>query len=71
MAQKIDRGPQGRLGYEITSLDVLTAYTYAMNAAGKAGREEETRRRIRDLVAGETPNDRFLTKVLGRQLGLS
>jgi hypothetical protein len=58
-------------GYEITSLDVLTAYTYAMNAAAKAGREEETRRRIRDLVAGETPNDRFVTKVLGRQLGLS
>ena len=58
-------------GYEITSLDVLSAYTYTTKAAEKAGRSEETRRRIRDLVAGETPNDRFVTRVLGRQLGLS
>jgi hypothetical protein len=58
-------------GWEITRLDVLNAYTYAMQAAEKAGRAEETRRRIRDLVAGETAKDRFVTRVLGRQLGLS
>jgi hypothetical protein len=58
-------------GYEITGLDVLNAYTYTMKAAENAGRADETRRRIHDLVAGETFGERFVTKVLARHLGLS
>ena len=30
----------------------------------------ETRERIRQLVAGETFGERFVTKILGRELGL-
>jgi hypothetical protein len=41
-----------------------------MEAAEGAGQREETRLRIRDLVAGETMPDRFLTKHLGRELSL-
>lgn len=52
-------------GYEITSLDVLNAHTYTMQAAEKLGRSDEIRQRIRDVVAQETSKDRFVTKVLG------
>lgn len=58
-------------GYEITGLDVLNAYSHAMKAAENAGRAEETQKRIQDLVARESFGERFVTKVLGRQLGLS
>ena len=57
-------------GYEITGLDVLDAYGHTMTAAENAGRADETQRRIRDLVARETFAEGFVTKVLGRQLGL-
>jgi hypothetical protein len=57
-------------GYEITSADVHSAYEHTMQAAGNAGCTEETRQRIRVLVAGETWGDRFVTRILGRQLGL-
>jgi hypothetical protein len=58
-------------GYEITGLDVLNAYAHTMKAAKNAGRAEETQKRIHDLVARESFGERFVTKVLGRQLGLS
>jgi tetratricopeptide (TPR) repeat protein len=58
-------------GYEITGLDVLNAYAHTMKAAENAGRAEETQKRIHDLVARESFGERFVTKVLGRQLGLS
>ncbi|GAB4278917.1 MAG: hypothetical protein Kow0092_34730 [Deferrisomatales bacterium] len=58
-------------GYDVTSADVRSAYTHALRAADNAGRLEETRRRIRDLVAGETFGERFVTRILGRELGLS
>ncbi|RLE22638.1 MAG: hypothetical protein DRJ65_13465 [Acidobacteria bacterium] len=58
-------------GYEITSLDVLDAYSHTMQAAENAGRAEEIQRRIHDLVAGETIGERFVAKILGRKLGLS
>jgi len=58
-------------GYDITSLDVWAAYNHAMKAARNLGCEAETRARIRDLVAGETFGERFVTKILGRELGLS
>ena len=58
-------------GYEITGLDVVNAYSHTMKAAEIAGRADETRRRIHDLVAKETFGGRFVTKVLDRQLGIS
>ena len=58
-------------GYEITGLDVSSAYSHTMKAAHNAGCAEQTQKRIRDLIAGESFGERFVTKVLGRQLGLS
>ena len=58
-------------GYEITSLDVSDAFSRTMKAAESAGRADETQRRIHDLVARETFAERFVTRVLGRQLGLT
>jgi hypothetical protein len=58
-------------GYEITGSDVWNAYSHTMKAAEHGGCVDETRRRIRDLVARETFGERFVTKVLGRELGLS
>lgn len=58
-------------GYEVTGLDVLNAYSHTIKAAENAGRAEETQRRIHDLVARESFGERFVTEVLGRQLGLS
>jgi hypothetical protein len=57
-------------GYEITGHDVLNAYTHTMKAAENAGCVEETHKRIHELVARESFGERFVTKVLGRQLGL-
>lgn len=58
-------------GYDVTGLDVSSAYSFTMKAAGNAGCAEETRTRIRELVSKETFGERFVTKVLGRQLELS
>jgi hypothetical protein len=57
-------------GYEITGADVWAAYAETMKAAERAGGVAETRERIRQLVAGETFGERFVTKILGRELGL-
>ena len=57
-------------GYEITSMDVWTAYRYTMEAAAISGTERETSERIRKLVVSHTSGDRFVAKVLGRELGL-
>jgi hypothetical protein len=57
-------------GYEITSADAWAAYTETMNAAGKAGRAEAARARIRTLVANETYGERFVSRTLGRPPGL-
>ncbi len=58
-------------GYEITGLDVRDAYTHTLKAADNAGRTKEIHRRIHDLVAGEIVGKRFVTKILGQELGLS
>jgi tetratricopeptide (TPR) repeat protein len=58
-------------GYEITGLDVLNAYSFAMQAAKNAGREQETLKRMRELVAAEKSSDRFVNRVLGRELELA
>jgi tetratricopeptide (TPR) repeat protein len=58
-------------GYEITGLDVSSAYSHTMEAAENAGCADQTRQRIRDLVDRETSGEHFVTRVLSRQLGLS
>ncbi len=58
-------------GYEVTGLDVLNAYSHTMKAAEHAGCAEQTRGRSHDLVSRESFGERFVTKVLGRHLGLS
>jgi len=42
-----------------------------MKAAERQGSVEATRQKIRNLVASETFGERFATKILGRELGLS
>ena len=57
-------------GYEITGADVWAAYGSTMKAAEKHGSVADARERITALVAGETFGERFVTKILGRELGL-
>ena len=57
-------------GYDITSADVHSAYDHTMKAAENAGCADEVRERIRTLVRKETHGERFVTKILGRELGL-
>jgi len=57
-------------GYEITGADVWSAYTHTTKAAENAGCAEATQQRIRELVGKETFGDRFVTRILGRHLGL-
>jgi hypothetical protein len=57
-------------GYEIIGADVWAAYAHTAKAAEKAGRTEEVRGRIRALVASETYGERFVTRILGRELGV-
>ncbi|MEW6553733.1 MAG: hypothetical protein AB1384_05555 [Actinomycetota bacterium] len=56
-------------GYEITGMDVISAFDYAMQAANSAGCAEEVHRRICEIVAGEKSSDRFVAKHLSRKLG--
>jgi len=58
-------------GYDITGADVWNAYLHTMKAAEHAGCVNETKRRIGELVARESFGERFVTRVLGRELGLS
>lgn len=46
------------------------AYSSTMKAAEMNGSVTEIHERIRELVAGETSPQRFLTKILGPKLGL-
>jgi len=57
-------------GYDITGRDVWEAYDYAMKAAENAGCRGEAFDRVRKLVAAEVFGERFVTKILGRELGL-
>ena len=56
--------------YEITGADVWSTYTNTMKAAENVECAAEVRDRIRKLVASETYADRFVTRILGRELGL-
>ena len=57
-------------GYEITGADVWAAYANTMKAAENLGRAGEVRDKVRMLVARETPSEHFVTRTLGRELGL-
>lgn len=57
-------------GYEITSVDVWAAYHSTMKAAEQHGSAAEVKERIRKQVASESTGDRFVTKILGPELGL-
>jgi hypothetical protein len=57
-------------GYEVTGLDVSSAYTRIMRAAARLDRAEEIRERVRALVARESGRERFVTEILGGALGL-
>jgi hypothetical protein len=57
-------------GYEVTGADVWSAYANTMTAAEKAARTGEVRDRVRTLVASETYGERFVTRILGRELSL-
>ncbi|MDQ6616527.1 MAG: hypothetical protein M3083_17745 [Actinomycetota bacterium] len=56
-------------GYEITGADVWAAYTNTMKAAANGGRVDETRERVKQLVASEGPVG-FVARLLGAELGL-
>ena len=53
-------------GYDIMSGDVWAAYSSTVRAAEKAGVVDQTRERIRSLVAGESPGG-FVRQVLGKE----
>jgi hypothetical protein len=57
-------------GYEITSVDVWDAYRATLAAAERHGSAAEVRERVRKMIAAEGAGERFVTKVLGRELGL-
>lgn len=57
-------------GYEITSADVLEAYSHTMKAAENAGATDQTLERIRKLVSEETRGGRAVTRILKQQLNL-
>lgn len=57
-------------GYDITGSDVRTAYDCTMKAAENAGCKSETFERIRELVAGESFGERFVTRIIGHEFGL-
>jgi hypothetical protein len=57
-------------GYEITGADVWAAYLNTLKAAAKHGAVDSTKERVRRLVEKETFGERFVTRVLGRELGL-
>jgi len=55
-------------GYEVTSIDVLNAYSFTMKAAENAGLGAETHSRIRILIATNAPGGGFVNEILGRRL---
>ncbi len=57
-------------GYEITALDVWSAYHATLKASATLGRADENKATLRNLV-GDGRLDGFVRQVLGRELGLS
>jgi len=57
-------------GYEITSADVWEAYRSTLAAAERHGSAADVKERVRNMVAAEGAGERFVRKVLGKELGL-
>jgi hypothetical protein len=57
-------------GYEITSAGVWDAYRSTLAAAERHGSGAEVKERVRRLVVAQGAGARFVTMVLGRELGL-
>ncbi|HQP35653.1 MAG TPA: hypothetical protein PLI95_10745 [Polyangiaceae bacterium] len=57
-------------GYEVTGADVWDAYRATLEAAERHGTSADVKDRVRKMVAAEGAGERFVTKVLGRELGL-
>lgn len=57
-------------GYDITDADVWAAYSSTLHAAERTRSVSEVRVRIRELVAAETFGERFVTRILRKELGL-
>jgi hypothetical protein len=55
-------------GYEITAADAWAAYENTVRAAEKRGQVAQVRARIRELVGGDTPAQRWLHSVIARSL---
>jgi len=58
-------------GYEITSADVWAAYSATMQVAERLGKAEQARADIRRIAASTQDATNAVTRVLGRELGLS
>ena len=56
-------------GYEVTSVDVWSAYTHTMEAASNCGCPDETLKRLREIVVGEGAGG-FVKTILGTEIGL-
>ena len=55
-------------GYDVTSADVLDAYTHTMTAAENSGKSEQVRSWVQELVAQQSGPENFVSKVLSRKL---
>ena len=58
-------------GYDISSVDVINAYSHTMSAADNAGCVEQTQNHLRELLTSDLPGQAFVKKFIGRQLGLA
>jgi hypothetical protein len=56
------------LGYEITGIDVHSAFHYATKAAQKLELEEQVRRDIKKMVAQDTSPGMFMKDIRGEYL---
>ena len=57
-------------GYEITTADVSSAYAETLRAAERLGTVDETRERIRQLLANDSSIGQIVTTVLAHRLRL-
>lgn len=55
-------------GYDITALDVLNPYRFALDAALNIGCLQDTKDRIRKMVAGDKSIDQFASKIIRGEL---
>lgn len=57
-------------GYEVTGLDIWDAYHATFAAADRSGSAVQVKERIRQMIAGGGATGSFVSRVLGRELGL-